>query len=77
MPPEVLMRSFLRSVIRRNPSASISAMSPVRSQPSSSDSLVASGLWLYSRITPGPLTSNSPSGASLTSIPGIGLPTVP
>jgi len=34
LPPEVLIRSFLRSVIRRKPSASISPMSPVWNQPS-------------------------------------------
>ncbi len=44
LPPEVLIRSFLRSVMRRNPSASISPMSPVWNQPSGSHaSAVASG----------------------------------
>jgi hypothetical protein len=33
-PPEVLIRSFLRSVIERNPSLSRSPMSPVLNQPS-------------------------------------------
>ena len=47
LPPEVLNRSFLRSVIRRKPSSSISPMSPVCSQPSrvSDDALSASRLW--------------------------------
>ena len=39
LPPEVLNRSFLRSVIRRKPSASSSPMSPVCSQPSSVERL--------------------------------------
>ena len=44
LPPAVTMMSFLRSVILMKPSSSISAMSPVRSQPSaSSTSAVASG----------------------------------
>ena len=43
-PPAVTMMSFLRSVIVTNPSSSIDAMSPERSQPSSpSTSAVASG----------------------------------
>ena len=43
-PPAVTRMSFLRSVIVTNPSSSIVAMSPVRSQPSSSStSAVASG----------------------------------
>src|SRR5437899_1515744 len=36
LPPEVLIRSFLRSVMRRKPSASNSPMSPVWNQPSRS-----------------------------------------
>ena len=44
LPCEVLNMSFLRSVIRRKPSASSSPMSPVWNQPSgSSASAVASG----------------------------------
>ena len=44
LPPAVTMMSFLRSVILTKPSSSISAMSPVRSQPSSpSTAAVASG----------------------------------
>ena len=45
LPPEVLNRSFLRSVIRTKPSGSISPMSPVCSQPSpSSASAVVSAI---------------------------------
>ena len=45
LPPAVMIRSFLRSVICRKPSASISPMSPVWNQPSGSiASAVASGL---------------------------------
>ena len=44
LPPAVMRMSFLRSVMRTKPSASISAMSPDRSQPSSeSTSAVAAG----------------------------------
>ena len=44
LPPAVTRMSFLRSVIVRKPSASISPMSPVLSQPSgASTSAVASG----------------------------------
>jgi hypothetical protein len=43
-PPAVTIRSFLRSVMRRNPSPSTSPMSPVWNQPSGSQlSAVASG----------------------------------
>ena len=41
LPPDVLNRSFLRSVIRTNPSSSISPMSPVWNHPSCSASSVA------------------------------------
>ena len=34
IPPEVTIKSFFRSVMKRNPSSSIRPMSPVRSQPS-------------------------------------------
>ena len=45
LPWEVLNMSFLRSVIRRKPSASISPISPVWNQPSGSiASAVASGM---------------------------------
>ncbi len=44
LPPAVTMMSFLRSVMERKPSASISPMSPVANHPSSSmTSAVASG----------------------------------
>ena len=44
LPPEVLTRSFLRSVILRWPSSSSTPMSPVASQPSgSSVSALTSG----------------------------------
>ena len=43
LPPAVMMMSSLRPVIFRYPSASISPMSPVCSQPSISVSPVASG----------------------------------
>ena len=44
LPPAVTMMSFLRSVIVMKPSSSISAMSPLLSQPSApSTSAVASG----------------------------------
>ena len=43
-PPAVTMRSFLRSVMDRKPSASIVPMSPVANQPSArKTSAVASG----------------------------------
>ena len=42
-PPLVTMRSFLRSVMRRNPSESISPMSPVWNHPPSSAAEVSSG----------------------------------
>src|ERR1700722_1757363 len=42
-PPEVLIRSFLRSVTDKYPSASILPMSPVLNHPSSSAAFVASG----------------------------------
>jgi len=46
LPPEVFIRSFLRSVIDRYPSASSSPMSPVWNQPSTMTSAVCSGsLW--------------------------------
>ena len=35
LPPDVLTRSFLRSVMRRKPSGSSTPMSPVRKKPSS------------------------------------------
>ena len=55
-PPEVLKRSFLRSVILTNPRSSTEPMSPVWNQPSSeSTSAVASGRLWYPRMTPGPL----------------------
>ena len=44
MPPAVTMRSFFRSVMKRNPSSSIFPMSPVANQPSArKTSAVASG----------------------------------
>ena len=43
LPPAVMMMSFLRPVIERKPSASISPRSPECSQPSTSVSAVASG----------------------------------
>ncbi len=46
LPPEVTMISFLRPVIVTYPSSSISAMSPVENQPSSSrTSAVAASLF--------------------------------
>ena len=42
-PPEVFIRSFLRSVMVRKPSASSFPMSPVWNQPSTSASAVRSG----------------------------------
>ena len=42
LPPAVMMMSFLRPVILRKPSGSISPMSPVWSQPSTIVSGVAS-----------------------------------
>ena len=45
-PPAVMMISFLRPVMERNPSASMDPMSPLCSQPSASTaSRVASGLF--------------------------------
>ena len=44
MPPAVTIRSFLRSVMKRNPSSSTRPMSPVWNQPlGSNTSAVASG----------------------------------
>ena len=77
-PPEVLNRSFLRSVILTKPRSSTAPMSPVWNQPSSvSTSAVASGRLWYPRMTPGPLTRISPSSAIRTWVPGSGQPTVP
>ncbi len=78
LPAALMISSFLRSTIRTNPSSSMVAMSPVRSQPSSSIvSAVFSGWLRYPAITVGARTSNSPSGSSFSSTPGIALPTVP
>ena len=64
-------------------------MSPVRNQPSTKTSAVASGFFQYPLITCGPRTSSSPrspgatswvglSGSTTrTSVPGSGRPTVP
>jgi len=45
LPPEVLIRSLIRSVIRRFPSVSISPASPVRNQPFTNASAVSRGFW--------------------------------
>ncbi len=46
LPEEVMIISFLRSTTFRKPSSSISPMSPVCTQPSSSiSSALASGFW--------------------------------
>jgi hypothetical protein len=42
--PPVMMSSLMRSTMRTNPSSSIWTMSPVRNQPSTKTSSVASGL---------------------------------
>jgi hypothetical protein len=43
LPPEVMISSFLRSMIATNPSSSITPMSPECSQPSISVSAVFAG----------------------------------
>src|SRR5436190_1157829 len=78
LPPEVLMRSFLRSVIRRYPSASSSPMSPVRKYPSAVNAAaVSSGRLWYPRITGTPRSRISPSASSLHSRSPSAWPTVP
>ena len=78
LPPEVLKRSFLRSVILTWPVGVISAMSPVWYQPSaSSASAVSSGRLWYPGVMMGPRSSSSPSSASFRSMPGRMGPTVP
>ena len=53
-------------------------MSPVWSQPwTSSTRAVSSGSPKYARMIPRPRRRISPSSANETSIPGIGMPTVP
>ena len=76
-PFESTSSSFLRPVILRNPSASSEPRSPVYSQPSRSASAVAAGLFQYPGMMFGPRASTSPSGAILSSTPGIAGPTVP
>ena len=73
------MSSFLRPVMRKNPSApSKEPISPVRSQPSAvKASAVASGLLWYPVKVPMPRTRTSPSSPRLIAHPGIGVPTVP
>ena len=58
-PPRITM-SLMRSLMEIQPSASISATSPVRNQPSTIASSVASGRFKYPFITFGPRSSNSP-----------------
>ena len=78
LPPAVMIRSFFRSVILTNPSASTSPMSPVANQPSgSSTSRVAASLFQYPFMICGPRARISPSGAIRTSVSAQGLPTVP
>ena len=54
LPPDVLNSSFFRSVIRRNPSASSSPISPVLNHPSS---VKAAGCGLVNRMRSSPSIS--------------------
>ena len=76
-PPAVMIRCFFRSVMRRKPSASAEPMSPVCSQPSTMVSAVASGFLKYPLKTNGPRKRISPSEATLCSMGGTTLPTLP
>ena len=73
-PPRMIM-SFSRSSTWTYPSASVRPTSPVRSQPSSKASAVASGRCQYPAVTTGPRTHSSPtasgSGFSVLAFPGI------
>ena len=78
LPPDVLTRSFLRSVIVRYPSASSSPTSPVRKKPSSVNAAaVSSGRLWYPRMTGTPRSRISPSESILHSRSPRGWPTVP
>ena len=84
-PPVFIMSTEVRPSIRQYPPSSLTAVSPVRKNPSGVNELdVTLGAFQYSLNTVGPLTSNSPGPSSspgftsnLTSTPGRGLPTVP
>ena len=76
-PYALMMMSFLRSVMRRNPSSN-TPMSPVWNHPSGSIACdVASGLLKYPCMMCGPRERISPSSAIFTSTPGISGPTDP
>ena len=83
-PPE-MMSSLLRPTMRRYPSSSNEPMSPLRNQPSTNASRVASGRRQYpgntlgprSRISPPSECASLPLSSRRTSTPGSGKPTVP
>ncbi len=78
LPPEVLMRSFFRSVIRSRPMASSSPTSPVANQPSaSSTSAVCSGQSVVAPHDPAAAEQDLAVVGDLDLGPLKGSPTVP